>query len=166
MQGRPFISTDGYPPARLAAAAYPCLKRVGLTLGTVWPCRRWGLPCQRRHRRRGALLPHHFTLTPHWFVSCCRARPTHPDHGPNLAGSRRPNTNQCAAVSFLWHFPEDRSRWPLAITSPCPARTFLPSRQGMSDRHTHSGVHLIIPQTARQTSTGWRARITAAYHPW
>ncbi len=26
-------------------------------------CSRWGLPCQRRCRRRGALLPHRFTLT-------------------------------------------------------------------------------------------------------
>jgi len=29
------------------------------------------------------------------------------------------------AVYFLWHCPEDRSRWPLAITLPCAARTFL-----------------------------------------
>jgi hypothetical protein len=26
-------------------------------------CSRWGLPCRRRYRRRGALLPHRFTLT-------------------------------------------------------------------------------------------------------
>ncbi len=26
-------------------------------------CSRWGLPCRRRCRRRGALLPHRFTLT-------------------------------------------------------------------------------------------------------
>src|SRR3569623_3278465 len=29
----------------------------------VWSCFGWGLPCPRRHRRGGALLPHHFTLT-------------------------------------------------------------------------------------------------------
>ena len=28
----------------------------------TWSCSRWGLPCRRRCRRRGALLPHHFTL--------------------------------------------------------------------------------------------------------
>jgi hypothetical protein len=28
----------------------------------TWSCRRWGLPCRHRHRRRGALLPHHFTF--------------------------------------------------------------------------------------------------------
>ncbi len=31
---------------------------------TTWPCTRWGLPCRRPHSRRGALLPHLFTLTP------------------------------------------------------------------------------------------------------
>ena len=29
----------------------------------TWSCSRWGLPCRRRCRRRGALLPHPFTLT-------------------------------------------------------------------------------------------------------
>jgi len=28
----------------------------------IWSCSRWGLPCRRRCRRRGALLPHPFTL--------------------------------------------------------------------------------------------------------
>ena len=29
----------------------------------IWSCSRWGLPCHRCCHRRGALLPHHFTLT-------------------------------------------------------------------------------------------------------
>src|SRR5688572_31362529 len=29
----------------------------------IWSCSRWGLPCRRRYRNRGALLPHRFTLT-------------------------------------------------------------------------------------------------------
>ncbi len=29
----------------------------------IWFCSRWGLPCRRRLRWRGALLPHPFTLT-------------------------------------------------------------------------------------------------------
>src|SRR5436853_84052 len=29
----------------------------------IWSCSAWGLPCLRRRRRSGALLPHHFTLT-------------------------------------------------------------------------------------------------------
>ena len=28
----------------------------------IWSCSRWGLPCHLRCRRRGALLPHPFTL--------------------------------------------------------------------------------------------------------
>ena len=29
----------------------------------IWSCSRWGLPCRLCYQRRGALLPHHFTLT-------------------------------------------------------------------------------------------------------
>jgi len=29
------------------------------------------------------------------------------------------------AVYFLWHYPAGRPGWPLAITLPCEARTFL-----------------------------------------
>ena len=29
----------------------------------IWSCSRWGLPCRRCYQRRGALLPHLFTLT-------------------------------------------------------------------------------------------------------
>ena len=30
----------------------------------IWSCSVWGLPCLRSYDRSGALLPHHFTLTP------------------------------------------------------------------------------------------------------
>ncbi len=30
---------------------------------SIWSCSGWGLPCRRCCHRRGALLPHHFTLT-------------------------------------------------------------------------------------------------------
>ena len=36
--------------------------RTGRPATPTWSCSRWGLPCQRRYRRRGALLPHPFTL--------------------------------------------------------------------------------------------------------
>src|SRR6202046_5245130 len=39
--------------ARIAAYSFP-----------IWSCSVWGLPCLRRYRRSGALLPHLFTLTP------------------------------------------------------------------------------------------------------
>jgi hypothetical protein len=40
-------------------------------------CSRWGLPCRRRYRKRGALLPHRFTLA-------CRHCPGCP--GPRAGG--------------------------------------------------------------------------------
>ena len=38
----------------------------------IWPCFQWGLPCRTDYSVRGALLPHHFTLTIlQWrFVFC------------------------------------------------------------------------------------------------
>ena len=48
----------------------------------IWPCSRRGLPCRACCQARGALLPHHFTLT-------------------------RPGTGR--AVYFLLHFPSARA---------------------------------------------------------
>ena len=31
----------------------------------IWSCSEWGLPCRSYYHERGALLPHHFTLTCH-----------------------------------------------------------------------------------------------------
>ena len=36
--------------------------RSPMPAAPIWSCSRWGFPCRRRCRRRGALLPHHFTL--------------------------------------------------------------------------------------------------------
>ena len=47
---------------RADAQRQPC-SRPGTSL-PIWSCSVWGLPCPRRYRRGGALLPHHFTLTP------------------------------------------------------------------------------------------------------
>jgi len=65
---------------------------TGSRAAPIRSCSRWGLPCHLRYRRRGALLPHPFTLT--------RGRKTR---------SRR-------AVCFLWHCPWGRPRRPLAGT--------------------------------------------------
>ena len=62
------------------------------------PCSGWGLPCHRCHHRRGALLPHRFTLAP------------------------RTSRDGSGAVCSLWHFPSshpDRSfSCTLALRSP------------------------------------------------
>ncbi len=47
-------ASRGLPGRRCENAAYAV---------PIWPCSRRGLPCRRRCRRRGALLPHPFTLT-------------------------------------------------------------------------------------------------------
>ena len=67
-------------------------------------CSRWGLPCRRRYRRRGALLPHRFTLA---GPSRCRAE---------------------QAVCSLWHFPWARTRRTLSGTV-CPWSPDFPPRQ-------------------------------------
>ena len=65
----------------------------------IWPCSRRGLPCRRRCRRRGALLPHHFTLA----VVLAHAW----------------------AVCFLLHFPWAHAPQALPGAVPSGARTFL-----------------------------------------
>ena len=90
---------------------------TGRLLLPIWACWRWGLPCHRGHPRRGALLPHLFTLTlgmrPKLRVPAC--------------GQRRNPGRMSRAVCFLWHFPSARAGLPLATTVPCPVRTFLPA---------------------------------------
>ena len=54
---------------RTPRATYPRIWRgkapgpVARPHSPIWSCSRWGLPCRRRCRNRGALLPHRFTLT-------------------------------------------------------------------------------------------------------
>ncbi len=56
----PFIWGGRYRPP---LATDPGGKAGKQTIATsTWSCSRWGLPCRRRCRRRGALLPHPFTL--------------------------------------------------------------------------------------------------------
>jgi len=54
------------------------------------------------------------------------------------------------AVCFLWHFPADRSDWPLASTPPCEARTFLPSAHPAPTgvRPSRSGKNGYNPRSA------------------
>ena len=56
---------------RRPQAAYPGLEWSGPLLAPVWPCSRWGLPCHSCYQKRGALLPHRFTL------ACARLAASH-----------------------------------------------------------------------------------------
>ena len=74
-------------PARHGLAAVPA--------APTWSCSRWGFPCRRHYWKRGALLPHHFTLAAQGF----------------------PNRDPLSlAVCFLWHCPWGRPRRPLTGT--------------------------------------------------
>ena len=91
--------------ARQARPATPLDRDTGTPpAAPTWSCSRWGLPCRRRCRRRGALLPHHFTLA-----------------------ARRPERRTSSAVCFCGTFPgvAPAGRYP----APClrGARTFLPT---------------------------------------
>ena len=47
----------------------PHVAAVSAARFPIWSCSRWGLPCRECYHPRGALLPHHFTLT----VAACAA---------------------------------------------------------------------------------------------
>src|SRR6266498_3015347 len=57
----PRVSSERYPEAGAGRPSL-ALRRDSLP---ICSCTRWGLPCRLRHRRRGALLPHRFTLATH-----------------------------------------------------------------------------------------------------
>ncbi|GIW79989.1 MAG: hypothetical protein KatS3mg105_1796 [Gemmatales bacterium] len=111
---RSFLYSAGCPTDE---AAYPeVITDRTQSCSLIWPCSRWGLPCQPGHPDRGALLPHLFTLT------------------PEIA----------EAVCFLWHFPCPRGRWVLPTTVSCGARTFLSLNWSGSDRPAGLRVQFII----------------------
>jgi len=66
------------PPRTKSARALISISRSERTAGSspIWSCSVWGLPCRRHCWRRGALLPHLFTLTP----------PDHLNAQPTLQG--------------------------------------------------------------------------------
>ncbi len=97
---RAAISHLGPPSPEASSDTTRKLGRAALGRFPIRSCSGWGLPCDRRYRRPGELLPHPFTLT---------ARP---------GGG--------AAVCSLWHFPRGRPHQALPGILPCGARTFLP----------------------------------------
>ena len=87
----------------LPAAANPGgVHEAGRLRLPIWACWRWGLPCHDRHRPRGALLPHHFTLT--------------------RSGAVAPPRRRCL---FCGTFPRLAPGW--RYQPPCPAQFGLSS---------------------------------------
>ena len=80
----------------------PTRKRRGQRHGfPIWSCSGWGLPCRYCYQQRGALLPHHFTLTgrSRRYTFCCTGRGLAPPRRylapcpaePGLSSSSRGN---------------------------------------------------------------------------
>ena len=85
------------------------LARRQLCAVPIRSCSRWGLPCRLRCRRRGALLPHPFTLT---------APAPHPSASEGMGGARR--SALCGTFPRL----APAGRYPAPYVH--GARTFLP----------------------------------------
>ena len=113
----------------------------------TWSCSRWGFPCRRRCRQRGALLPHHFTLAARRFVIS------------EPVGARR--------YVFCGTFPgvAPAGRYP----APClrGARTFLPSRHAKSGHPTvWHGIMWETPSAIeRRRRTVWARHSRASGNP-
>ena len=84
-------------------------RRVSLP---IWSCSVWGLPCPGLYRTGGALLPHHFTLTPALELSQRRTVPASRANSgiaspgwPSSLAPKETGRGVAEAVSFLWHWP-------------------------------------------------------------
>lgn len=88
-----------------------------------------------RHRGRGGLLPHRFTL------ACGLLRAP-------------------SAVCFLWHFPWGRPHWPLASILLCGARTFLSRR---SPKRTAAAAAFRAPRSSDLLSSYAARRMHSRY---
>ncbi len=60
--GRRLPGASSNLPGRQDPDTDPEARSRKLRAVPIRSCSRWGLPCRRRYRRRGALLPHRFTL--------------------------------------------------------------------------------------------------------
>src|SRR4051812_37289872 len=90
----------------------------------IWSCSVRGFACHPCYHRRGALLPHLFTLTHH--------RPSGSGEASPLRGLPRRSTRSVRrrAVCFLCHFPSSHPDRALPGALPCGVRTFLPPSRG------------------------------------
>ena len=119
----------------------------------IWSCSVWGLPCRRHYCRRGALLPHLFTLT----TACgqpfgpvrIRAETRLPRRYV-FCGTSRPRALK----------PASRT---LSGTLPCGVRTFLPRQpllaQGLPAATARSSCQCLSVPRIEITSCGrgfWR----------
>ena len=95
------------PPCRIGPMQSTTWLFRGASL-PIWSCSVWGLPCPGLYRTGGALLPHHFTLTPALEFTQRRAYPaSRANSGIAFPGwpSSQKARGVAEAVYFLWHWP-------------------------------------------------------------
>ena len=78
------------PPGSLADASLP-----------IWSCSVWGLPCPGPYGPSGALLPHHFTLTPALGL----AGRANPSGSPGRPSRKRGSRGGIFSVALAVHEP-------------------------------------------------------------
>jgi hypothetical protein len=88
---------------------------AGRSSSPIWSCSAWGLPCQLDYSGRGALLPHHFTLTVPAF---CR-----PARRYIFCGTFRKDPFERSPPAVSRHVALWRPDFPLACASGYPSRT-------------------------------------------
>jgi len=121
---------------RCAAAAW----LLAVASLPIWSCSVWGLPCPGLYRTGGALLPHHFTLTPALEIrNGKRIRQAGPTRVLRLQGGPRLGSNGdkprgsrggIFSVALAVHGPS-RPR-PGRYPAHCPAEFGLSSPGGLS----------------------------------
>ena len=107
----------------------PTRKRRGQRHGfPIWSCSGWGLPCHPCYQGRGALLPHHFTLTDkrRRYTFCCTGRRLAPPRRylapcpaePGLSSSSRRNQRLSSRLAAHYTDTGPGSTSRAALSSP------------------------------------------------
>src|ERR1035441_573663 len=105
----------------------------------IWSCSRWGLPCRWCCHQRGALLPHHFTLTP---AACPDApRGALLPHHFTLTGAACAALRRYLSVALSVGSRPPGVTWHRALWSP----DFPPCARAHSDCLAGSGAHHSTP---------------------
>ena len=112
---------------------------AGRSSSPIWSCSAWGLPCQTDYPVRGALLPHHFTLTGTIPKDC---------------------SGGIFSVALSVKIPLRDSPRPLAGTLPCGDRTFLPlSRAAIHPFPPSSSVRCLLTRVPPSTKESPNVKI-------
>ncbi len=121
----------------------------------IWPCSRRGLPCRRRCRRRGALLPHRFTLAvvlAHaWAVCSLLHFPW--AHAPQALPGAVPS----GARTFLRFREKTAVAWPTPATNIVAMVTRLKRNRRASLRRVRARAHR--PHSCARRSAARRLRM-------